>query len=331
MHRLDVPSSLTGLRRTLRRLSQPEVEVDRPPREVLRPEFLAGLKRLDLIANVLLRGFLQGLHRSPRKGFSAEFSDYRTFVAGDDSRWIDWRLYARTDRMYVKRFEAESALRSTLVIDSTASMGYTSEKDGVEGGPVFSKLGYGVALAAALAYLLQHQRDRVGLFCVGGNERSGHHLPPRSSRHHVNRVLHELSAMRAGGKADIAEALNALAVQERRRGLVVIFSDALCGRAALIDALRRMRYRGHDVIFFQIWDPAEIDPPTTDGISYRDPESHAHFAPLPREEYMRRSREHIVEVRRGCLAAGCEHQFLLTTTAFDRALYRFLRMRKRRH
>ncbi|MCZ7649221.1 MAG: DUF58 domain-containing protein [Planctomycetota bacterium] len=330
MPRLDLPQSLKGLRQRLQqRLLKPE-EADRPPREVLRPEFLAGLKRLDLRARALVQGFLQGLHRSPRRGFSVEFSDYRNFVAGDDPRWIDWRLYARTDRLFVKRYEAESATRATLVLDASASMGYRSEKRGSFAAPAFSKLGYAVTLAAAFAYLLQHQRDRVGLLCAGGAS-GGAYLPPRSSRQHVQRVLENLSALRAEGDADIAAALSGLAAQDRRRGLIVVFTDALTGRARLLDALKRLRHRGHELVLFQVWDPAELDPPATEGLSFRDPETGARRDPLPHPEYVARARGHLAEIRRGCLAVPAEFQFLLNTSPFDRALYKFLRLRRRRH
>lgn len=331
VHHLDIPKSLAGLKRLARRLSEPGEEPDRPPKEVLRPEFLASLKRLDLRAKVLLQGFLQGWHRTPRRGFSAEFSDYRTFVPGDDPRWIDWRLYARTDRLYVKRFEAESALRATLVVDGSASMGYRSPTRGQYQAPAFTKLGYAVTLAAALTCLLQRQRDRVGLLRVGGASGPQRFVPPRSSRYHARRVLKELSAFQAGGSADVASALAELSGTERRRGLIAVFSDGLCGRERLLDALRRLRHRGHDLIFFQIWDPAELDPPMESGVSFRDPETLELFEPLPREEYQRRAHEHLGVLRHGCLAISCEHQFLLTTTAFDRALIKFLRLRKRRH
>ncbi|MBI3830683.1 MAG: DUF58 domain-containing protein [Planctomycetes bacterium] len=338
MHRLDIPESMGGLKRLAKRLSQPEEDIDRPPKEVLRPEFIAKLKRLDLRAKVLLQGFLQGLHRNPRRGFSAEFSDYRTFTPGDDARWIDWRVFARTDRLYVKRFEAESALRAILMVDCSASMSYRSTARVNQDAPVFSKLGYAVTLAAALAYLMQSQRDRVGLFCVGGRYEGApqgeaevsRYLPPRSSKHHVTRVLEVLSALRAGGKSDVPGALADLAGRERRRGLIVIFSDGLYGRSALLDGLRRLKHRGHELVFFHIWDPAELDPPIQPGVNFRDPETLARYEPLPYDEYVRRAHEHLGEIRRGCMSVPCDHQFLLTTTAFDRALIRFLRLRRRR-
>lgn len=340
MRRLEIPASLRGLRsRIRRRLEKPE-EAERPPKEHLRPEFLAGLKRLDLRAKLLLQGFLQGVHPTRRRGFSAEFSDYRTFVPGDDPRWMDWRVYARTDRLYVKRFEAESALRATLVLDASASMGYRSPATGSYGAPAFTKLGYAVTLAAAFAYLLQYQRDRVGLLAIGGAEEkaknappssAGCHLPPRSSRNHVLRVLQALSALRSGGDAGVPAALEAFAARERRRGLIMLFTDALCHRAPLLEALKRLKHRGHDVIVFQIWDPGELDPVVPPGVSFRDPETGAKFAPLPREEYDRRVQTHLAELRRGCLAVPAEYQFLQTTTPFDRALLRFLTLRKKKH
>jgi len=328
MHRLDIPSSLTNLRRLAERFAGTPEEIDRPPKEVLRPEFLAGLKRLDLRARLLVRGVMQGLHRTPRRGFSAEFSDHRTFVQGDDMRFIDWRLYARTDRLFIKCFEAETAQRATVVMDASASMGYRSKGTAELEAPVFSKLGYAVTLAAAFVFLLQRQRDRVGLFCAGGRD-GGYYLPPRSPRAHMRRVMESLSAVRAAGDTDIVTALESIAAQDRRRGMIILFSDGLCGRQRLLNAMRHLRHRGHELIFFQIWDPAELDPPIQDGMAFRDPETLARFDPLPPDQYRNRAEEHLQAIRDGCLALPCDYQFLTTETAFDRAILRFLRLRRK--
>lgn len=329
MHHLDIPLSLTNLRRLAKRFAGAPDEIDRPPKEVLLPEFLASLRRLDLRAKLLVRGFLQGFHRTPRRGFSAEFSDHRTFVSGDDVRFIDWRLYARTDRLFVKCFEAETAQRATIVMDASASMGYRSKGTAELVGPVFTKLGYSVTLAAALVYLLQSQRDRVGLFCAGGKD-GGFYLPPRSPRAHMRRVIESLSAVRAAGDTDIVGALESLASHDQRRGIIILFSDGLCGRQRLLNAMRNLKNRGHDLIFFQIWDPAELNPPVEPGLAFRDPETQARFEPLPPEQYLQRAEEHLQAIRDGCLSLPCDYQFLTTETPFDRALIRFLRLRRKR-
>lgn len=329
MHRLDIPSSLTNLRRLARRFAGEPDEIDRPPKDVLHPAVLAGLKRLDLRARLLVRGFMQGLHRTPRRGFSAEFSDHRTFVQGEDVRFIDWRLYARTDRLFVKCFEAETAQRATVVMDASASMGYRSKGTAGYEGPAFSKLGYAVTLAAALVFLLQRQRDRVGLFCAGGRD-GGYYLPPRSPRSHMRRVMESLSAIRAAGDTDIVGALESIAAHDRRRGMIILFSDGLCGRQRLLNAMRHLRHRGHDLIFFQVWDPGELTPPIEEGMAFRDPETQARFEPLPLEQYRKRAEEHLQAIRDGCLSLACDYQFLTTETAFDRALIRFLRLRRKR-
>ena len=333
--------------------------------ELLRPELLAGLKRLDLRAKIILNGLRLGTHRAARRGFSAEFSDYREFTPGDDPRRIDWRLYARTDRLYLKRYESESALRAVLVLDASASMGYCSET------PALSKLEYAATLAAALAFMLQRQRDRVGLLRVAGSsetsatklqrekqnslsgtlkrvwrnlsaaapahgddtkeeEFSDEYFPPRSSRVHGLRLLRELSALRPAGRADLAGALDALAARERKRGLIAIFSDALCSPAPLLDALRKLRQRGHEIIFFVVRDPAEFEPRIEPGYAFRDPESRQSFEPLDPAEYRRRVQAHWSELRGGMLAAGIDVQALSTTSPFDRALLRFLKLRERR-
>ena len=166
----------------------------------LRPEVVRTVARLDLKARFIVEGFLSGIHRSPFHGFSVEFSDYRDYVPGDDPAYIDWKLYARTDRYYVKRFQAETNLRCVMLVDTSASMDYSSRPRAL------TKLEYAVALAASLGYLMIRQQDRVGLMTFDSRVRR--HVPPRSKRAHLMKILDALARSGPGGRTDLAKAIS---------------------------------------------------------------------------------------------------------------------------
>jgi len=221
------------------------------PESYLRPEIIQGVQRFDLKAKFLMEGFLAGLHTSPFKGFSVEFSEHRNYVRGDDVRSIDWKLWSRTNRYYVKQYEAETNLTGHLVVDVSASMGYRGTATGV------SKLEYATYLSAAMAYLMIHQQDPVGLVTCG--EKIEAFLKPKSKHSHLFSMLKILAATEAKGKTNLAENLHRIAEMVPHRGIVIVFSDLLddAGEERVIDALSHLRYRGHDVIVFQIFDAAE--------------------------------------------------------------------------
>src|SRR6478609_3662550 len=227
---------------------RPREDPARPGASPIDPQTLMRIKSLQMRARVAVEGFFKGIHRSPYHGFSVEFSEYRAYSPGDDPRYLDWRLYARSDRYYVKRFEDETNLRCTLVLDTSRSMGYRS-------GP-YSKSDYARTAAATIAYFLSTQRDAVGL--VAFEDRVTEYLPPRHRPGHLRRLMAALEREPTGRATDLAGPLEQIAATVRKRGLIVLISDLLAPVDALKARLGYLRARGHDVAVFRVLDPAEI-------------------------------------------------------------------------
>ncbi|MDT4966395.1 MAG: hypothetical protein QOJ64_1132 [Acidobacteriota bacterium] len=221
--------------------------IPRSTEHLLKPSVLAAIGRLDLIARTVVEGFLIGLHKSPYHGLSQEFAEHRPYIAGDEIRRIDWRVYARTDRLYVKESEEETNAPVRILLDVSASLGYAPRD--------VSKLDYARFLAAALAYLAMRQGDRVGLSCF--NERIQAALPARGGERHLQSILVALEQQRASGQTRIGQTALSLASQWKRRGLVILISDLYDESAEIIDAVTRIRRVGHDVIVFHLLDSAE--------------------------------------------------------------------------
>ena len=217
-------------------------------RSFLDPAIVARIGSLELIARTIVEGFLVGLHRSPFKGFSVEFSEFRPYVPGDDPATIDWKLAARRDRYYVKKFEEETNLECHLLLDVSASMAYGSQ--------TVDKLQYGSFVLAALAYLMHRQRDGVALTLFDHQVVDA--VPAGARSGHLRRLLARLSRAEAGTRSDVAMPLHRLAARMQRRGLVVLVSDLLDDPAGIIEGLKHLRFRGSDVLVFQVLDPAEL-------------------------------------------------------------------------
>ncbi len=225
---------------------------------------LAAVQGLGFRARLVVEGLFAGLHRSPFKGFSVEFSEYRAYQPGDDLRLVDWRAYARTDRYYVKEFEEETNLRFYLCVDASASMDYPAEAP-------LTKFEYAATLAAALAYLALSQRDAVGLATFA--EGVGEIVPPRSSRQHFRAILNVLENAVPSGKTDLYATLATLAERAPRRGLFAIFTDLWDRRGRVLEGLRALRGEKHEVILFHVLDPREAAFPFRDVASFEDMES----------------------------------------------------------
>ena len=200
----------------------------------LKPEVVREISRLDLRAQFIVKGFLQGLHSSPFQGFSVEFSEHRKYTAGDDPHDIDWLVYAKTDKYYIKKFEAETNITGYLVMDLSRSMDYTYRQQ-------LSKFDYSICLAAALCYLMVHQQDPVGLITF--DEKIRNSLPPRSKRTQLGNILSLLAKLRPTGKTEIAKSLIQIAAMLRHRSLVMLFSDLLADPEPIMHALHRLRHR----------------------------------------------------------------------------------------
>src|SRR4051812_11378701 len=213
------------------------------------PPTLMRIRSLQLRAKIVVQGFLSGLHRSPHHGFSVEFSEYRQYSPGDDTRYLDWRLYARTDRYYIKRFEDETNLRCHLLVDLSRSMGYGSLK--------YTKVDYARTAAATLAYFLSTQRDAVGL--VTFDQEIADYLPPRYRPGHLRRLMLCLERAVAGVSTDVSAPLEQVAATVRKRGMVVLISDLLAPTDLLRTRLGYLRSQGHEVVLLRVLDPAEVD------------------------------------------------------------------------
>ena len=217
------------------------------PRHI-QPHILARISGLELLARAVVEGFIAGLHRSPYKGFSVDFMQYRPYVPGDDLRRVDWKVFARTDRTLVREFEGETNTRMHFVLDTSRSMGYRSHS--------VSKLDYASYLVASLAYMAVRQRDAAGLVLFDDTIRQN--LSPRSSRGHLHTLLTLLESVAVGEATSFDKPLHAIADQQQKRGFVVLVSDLLSDADQLIDALRHFRFIGHEVCIFHVLDPQEI-------------------------------------------------------------------------
>jgi uncharacterized protein (DUF58 family) len=288
----------------------------------LEPQALARLKNLALAARGVVEGFVTGLHASPYKGFSVEFAEHRKYSPGDNTRHLDWRILARTDRLYVKQYEEETNLRAHILLDVSGSMGYG------HGG--ITKLQYASYLTAMLAYLMMRQQDAVGL--VAFDRRVRLDMPARSSPRHFDEMMRQVEALRPGKTTDVAATLNLLAGRFKRRGLIVLISDLYDDPAAVDRALHHFRHRRHEVIVFHVFDRAELDFPFRDVSTFLDLETGERLQADPayvRGEYRRQLDEFVAGYRRSC--ADCQVDYVMTDTSvpYDYMLSRYLAKRGR--
>lgn len=288
----------------------------------LDPQVISGLGTMELKARTVVEGFLAGLHRSPYKGFSVEFAEYRPYMPGDDPVTIDWKVFARTDRYYVKKFEEETNLECRLLIDISASMGYRSS--GV------SKLEYGSCLAGALAYLVSRQRDAVGL--ISFDNQIHDYLPPSARPGHLRALLLALDRMRVGERTNVSKPLHQLAETMTKRGLVVLISDLLDEPDRVVDGLRHFRFLGTDVIVFHLLDPAELTFPFDRPARFQDVETNQEVLALPsvvRKEYLEQMDALVEFYRRELRVGGIDYCLVNTATPLEFALLSFLATRRR--
>jgi uncharacterized protein (DUF58 family) len=289
----------------------------------LDPAVIARIGGLELRARTIVEGFLSGLHRSPLKGFSVEFAEYRQYLPGDDLSTIDWKVYARSDRYYVKKYEEETNLRAHLLLDVSASMSY--------GSGAMTKRDYGSCLAASLAYLMNRQRDAAGL--VTFDERILGWLQPSIRPGHLRALLVTLDRLPDGAKTDAGRPLHQLADALAKRGMVVLISDLLDEPARVIDGLKHFRFRGNDVLVFHVLDRSELTFPFDRPVRFRDLESGEEVIATPsevRDEYLAGIRGLIETYRRELRTVGIDYQLLDTSEPLDRALLSYLAVRGRR-
>lgn len=313
----------------------------------LRPNVIAQVARLDLRAKFIVEGFLSGLHASPFQGFSVEFSEHRKYSLGDDIKDLDWNVYAKTDRYYVKKFQAETNVTGYLVMDLSSSMNWCGvqemEKAKVSGkqhlptGSVIAeterltKFEYCVCLAAALGYLMIYQQDPVGLVTVADKIRDV--LPPKSKRTQLGTMLALLANLQPTGQTDLAHGLHQLAALIRTKSLIMIFSDLLTDPEPLMKSLYHLRHRGNEVILFHVLDEAEVEFPFEGLIEFVDVETQEEMqldAKGMRDDYQRGLEEFQRTFKEEATRAGIDYVPLHTGINFDKALIEYLINRQRR-
>jgi uncharacterized protein (DUF58 family) len=288
----------------------------------LSPSTLARLGTLELKARTIVEGFLTGLHRSPFKGFSVEFAEYRQYLPGDDLANLDWKVYGRTDRHFIKKYEEETNLDCHLLLDVSGSMGYGSQG--------ITKLQYGSYLAAALAYLMNRQRDAVGL--IAFDDKITQMLAPSARGGQLNAVLITLDRLQLGSQTNVAKPLNDLAEAIHKRGLVVLISDLLDDPERVLEGLKHFRYRGTEVIVFHVLDPAELRFPFEQAARFRDMETRNEVLAVPgavREGYLKAIRDLQERYRRELRLAGIDYVVLDTSVPMETALMSYLMTRRR--
>ena len=292
--------------------------------QYLKPEVIRNIARLDLRARFIVEGLLSGLHASPFQGFSVEFSEHRRYEPGDDPRDIDWQVYARTDRIYIKRYQAETNITGYLLMDLSRSMGYTWRQN-------LTKFDYAICLAAAISYLMIHQQDPVGLLTFDEELRAS--LPARSRRSHLADILAVLQQCKPSGSSLIAENLRRAASMIRHRSLMMIMSDLLDDPDEILQAVRALRFRGHDVILFHILDEAEVTFPFTGSVDLLEPESDDNEvvdASSVRADYLQALDDLRTQYRTTCQSIGADYVPLDTSMPFDTALVEYLSQRQAR-
>jgi uncharacterized protein (DUF58 family) len=288
--------------------------------QFLDPAVLARIDNLELLARTVVDGFLSGLHRSPYLGFSLDFAEHRPYMPGDDVRRIDWKLFGRTDRHYIKLFEAETNANFAVLLDVSRSMSYTSH--------AVTKLDYARYLAAALLFFCNRQRDRVGL--VTFDHDIVEYVP--SSMKNYDTALHVLDRTTAGRPGSLGEPLLTVTERLRRKGILVLISDFYQEPEEIMSAVVPLRARGHDVIVFHVLDPAELTFPFQEATAFEDLESGEQIPVIPaklREDYTRLLGAHLAELERRFTGSGIDYKVLDTSQPLDLALFSYLSARER--
>jgi len=290
---------------------------------LLRPEVLAGMKNLDLVARSVVEGVMIGLHRSPSFGFSQEFAEYRAYNEGDDPRFIDWNVYARTNRTYIKRFLGDTNSHLMIMLDASASMGF--------GGPPVSKLRYAQFVAASLAFLATRQHDAVG--CMVFDESVRDFRPPSSRSGKLQSVLHCIDAATPSTGTRFDRPFEKFRELTSRRGLVAVISDFYCDTDSLLAGVRPLAWQGQDVLLIQVLDKAELDPDFNANVLLEDVETGEAVEVAPqfmRDEYPRRIREHIAGIKTAAAGMGADHLLIPSSESLDKVLRNYLLFRQRR-
>lgn len=285
--------------------------------ELLNPKRYAAFKRLELLAHSVVEGFKTGLHKSPYKGFAVEFEQHRPYVPGDDLKHLDWKLMAKSDRYYIKQYEEDTSLRGYLILDTSGSMGYTSQK--------YSKLDYGKFLLGVFSYLMLSQQDSVGM--VTCDNKIQNFMSPHSSAKHLRNMMEVLNGVKPGEDTGLANVLQALAGKIKKRALIVIISDFFEDTSELKKALNHFAHKKHEVILYQILDRKEAEFPFSDLTQFESLEGQELQMTDPvriRKAYLTEFNKHKSNLKKACFNLRIDFQQLYTDEPFERTVASYL-------
>lgn len=288
----------------------------------LQPSVVAQLENLELRARLVVEGFITGLHKSPYHGFSVEFAEHRQYRPGDELKYIDWKIYSRTNRYYVKQFEEETNLRSMIAVDCSASMGYASEGN-------ITKFQYATYLAAALAYMIMKQKDAVGISLYDSEVTT--YLPSRAKMSYIRELISALDTAKPANITGTSQALDKLAERISRRSLVVIISDFFDEPESVYSALKHFRHQKHDVLVIQLLDPREMDFQMGWAATFKDMETGEELITQPlqiQQAYKQAVTKHIESLKRECYNANIDYLLVNTVDPFDKVLLEYLAKRR---
>ncbi len=295
----------------------------RDTKKFLDPSTISKLSSFELRARLVVEGFMVGLHKSPYHGFSVEFTQHRPYIQGDNLKDVDWKVYGKTEKYYIKQYEEETNLKSYILFDTSKSMNFSS-------GDNVSKLEYGSTLVAALSYLMIKQQDAVGLSLY--SDKINKYLPPKSTNTYLQEILKNLSTLTASDKTNTALCLSSIAEKITRRGLVIIISDFFDEIGSVLNALKHFRYKKNEVIVFQILDPIERSFSFGRDAIFKDMESEEEMTTQPyqiQKAYHEAMNEFIQKIKAECLNSNIEYNLLDTSTPFDKALFSYMQKRSR--
>jgi uncharacterized protein (DUF58 family) len=291
---------------------------------VLDFNVLARIDSMQLLAKIVVEGFILGLHRSPYRGFSIEFAEYRQYSPGDEVKHVDWKVYGKTDRYYIKQFEEETNLVCYLIVDASASMGYSSAPDGL------TKLDYAKRMAACLAYFMMRQRDSVGLMIYDTKIRAA--LPPRMRQTHLKHIFAALETAQPGGETNISIPLHELAEGLKRKGLIILISDLLDDPEKVVSALQHFRFQGHEVLVFQVMDNGELTFSFSTMTEFTDLETGQKMVVSPegmKPIYLEELGQFLNAYEKGCGGIHAEYKLFDTGKPLELALSEYLHRRSR--
>lgn len=293
--------------------------------EFLNPQIISKISNLDLRARLVVEGFMVGLHKSPYHGFSVEFSQHRPYMQGDNLRNVDWRVFGKTDRYFIKQFEEETNLKCYIILDNSKSMSYASDKK-------ISKLNYASTLAAALTYLMITQQDAVSLTIY--SDKVNTFLPAKSSYSYLHLILKELALTAPSSSTNTADALKQVAEKIKRRGLIIIISDFFDDVEKTLKSLKQFSHQKNEVIIFQILDPLERSFGFGKDAIFKDLETNEELTTQPfqiQKVYKQAMIEFTDRIKRECLNSNFDYNLLDTSTSFDKALFSYIQKRSKLH